>query len=810
MVAFMVSRIFLVISILSIMACGSDTSEEAVSFSPESLARQNTSQMCVEYTPSSQVEQDQLQSQDWYPGTCSRSNYLGVCEQQYEGSSFLVSVVYYQDDTGLLTAEMLGQNCSVLQGNFIEGDLDTSNDVSRTFIIQENSIACTEYIGETQASHYQIELSGGIEGMCSRGLSLGICEKPDTGIGFRSNTIYYPDDAGQITIESLVMGCEHLNGTFIVGPGGITPTPGPILDPVIDPVLDPVIDPVSDPVIDPVLDPVIDPVLDPVIDPVSDVTAPVISEVTAVGRTFDLTPTYTFSSTEAGRIIWVQGSCNSETMLVVAGENVIELSVLTAGEYSNCEFTVTDDSGNRSGSLILSHFTVVTHDSDFDGFADFVELEYETDPLDATSNPMDILTNAVDFTDDNDSDGFSDELEAWYHTDPNHADSKPVDLNGDLVPDDFDANHDTDAPRLLGFDIVESVIDIQTGNEAVTFNLTVVDDISGIERVEVYLVSPSGQFVASVLSGESFTGLTHGISMQSRALGEFSEAGTWTIGRVFVIDGTGNHRTYRLEQLETLGSSTQVVVNNAASDSQAPEISAFNLVESELTIETGMEMLTFDLTVTDDTSGISWAEVILRSPSGQTVVAGLYGGSLGELAHSLSLRSAAFGKFAEAGIWSIYYATVGDLAGNTRSYWPDELNVLTDSTQIIINNASSDTQAAEISAFNIIENEITIETGLEMVTFDLTVTDDISGIDYVHVSLRSPSGLLIGATSYGQSLGGLTHTLSMESHAFGEFSEEGTWSIDSVSIYDMAGNYNSYSLMKLETLGFDTSVTVNN
>lgn len=781
MVAFMVSRFFLILSILAMIACGSDSSEESdVSFSPEPFARQNTPEMCIEYTPSSQLEQDQLQSQNWYSGTCSRSNYLGVCEQQYEGSKFFVAVVYYQDDTGLLTTHMLSQNCLVVQGNFIEGDLANVNDVTRTFIMQDNAIACTEYIGDTQASHLHIELSGGIEGVCSRDQALGVCEQPDTAIGIRSNTIYYPNEAGPSTVESLVIGCEHLNGTFIYGPDRIVPVPDPVSGPVVDP------------------------------NPIPDVTAPVLSEVTTVGRTFDLTPSYTFSSTEAGRIIWMQGSCTSETILVVAGVNVIELSTLTAGEYSHCEFTVEDNSGNQSTSLILSHFTVVTLDSDFDGFADFVEVEYETNPLDATSNPMGILANAVDFSDDNDSDGFSDELEAWYHTDLNHAGSKPEDLNGDLVPDGFDSNHDTDAPKLLGFDIVESVIDIQTGNETVTFNLTVVDDISGIERVEVYLISPSGQFVASVLSGKSFTDLIHGFSMQSRSFGEFSEAGTWTIGRVFVMDRMGNHRTYRLEDLETLGNSSQVVVNNAASDSQAPSISAFNLVESELTIETGKEMLTFDLTVTDDISGMSVVEVTLRSPSGQTISAGLYGSSLGGLVHNLSLRSVEFGEFSEAGIWSIYNVSVGDVAGNTKAYWPEDLNVLTDSTQIVISNASSDTQAAGISAFNIIENEITIETGLEEVTFDLMVTDDISGVGYVHVSLRSPSGLLIGATSYGRSLGGLTHSLSMQSTTFGEFAEEGIWLIDSVFIYDMAGNYNSYSLMRLEALGFDTRITVIN
>jgi len=648
------SRIFLVLSILALAACGGGGSEEGGGFYPQPYVLQNSSQLCAEFTPSSQVDQDNLQAQGWYPGTCSRSNYLGVCEQQDAGSGFFVSVVYYQDSNGLLTTDMVRQSCEMAQGRFIEGSTDTSNDVTRTYIMQSNSLSCLEYIGDTQASHNLIEGSGGIEGVCSREQAVGVCEKPDNGIGFRSKTVYYPGDTGLMTAEDFVDGCENIGGTFIYGSDGVEPTP--------------------------------DPNPEPTPDPTPDVTAPVLSEVTGIGSTVDLSPSYEFNSTESGQITWMQGSCTSETTAVVEGNNLIELSALTSGDYFNCEFTVTDSADNQSGPLILSSFTIITPDSDYDGFADFAEVEYGTDPLDSVSNPMAILGNAVNFSDDNDSDGFSDQLEAWYYTDPNHADSYPVDLDGDDVPDGFDGSIDTDAPQLLGFDIVESSVNVVTGTEIVTFNLTVIDDISGVASVSVYLKGPSGQTVYANASGASLNGLVHNLSLESSEFGVHAEAALWSIEYISIYDLAGNHSFLNVYDLRNLGRQNTINVSNDNGDSTPPQLTAFTVVEDQVDIVMGTETVTFDFTVSDDVSGVASLAIYLKSPNGQTVYANASGASLGGLEHTLSLESSAFGLSAEAGIWSIDYISIYDLSGIHTMYRTSDIEELGGTASVTINN----------------------------------------------------------------------------------------------------------------------------
>ena len=79
----------------------------------------------------------------------------------------------------------------------------------------------------------------------------------------------------------------------------------------------------------------------------NDPIAPVIAEVTAITtRTTDSTPSYTFSSDEAGTITY-GGSCSSSTTIAISGNNTITFNALANGTYDNCTITVTDNSVNK-------------------------------------------------------------------------------------------------------------------------------------------------------------------------------------------------------------------------------------------------------------------------------------------------------------------------------------------------------------------------------------------------------------------------------------------------------------------------------
>lgn len=91
-----------------------------------------------------------------------------------------------------------------------------------------------------------------------------------------------------------------------------------------------------------------------------DETAPVLAEVTPVADpTNDITPSYVFSSDEAGTISY-GGSCESADTSAGSGDNSITFNELAEGIYNDCTIKVTDATGNESSSLTVSSFTVDT------------------------------------------------------------------------------------------------------------------------------------------------------------------------------------------------------------------------------------------------------------------------------------------------------------------------------------------------------------------------------------------------------------------------------------------------------------------
>jgi autotransporter-associated beta strand protein len=91
-----------------------------------------------------------------------------------------------------------------------------------------------------------------------------------------------------------------------------------------------------------------------------DTTVPALAQITAVPTpTNSTTPSYTFSSSEAGTISY-GGDCSSATITATSGNNTITFNTLAAGVHSNCTITVTDPATNVSSALVVTSFTVDT------------------------------------------------------------------------------------------------------------------------------------------------------------------------------------------------------------------------------------------------------------------------------------------------------------------------------------------------------------------------------------------------------------------------------------------------------------------
>ncbi len=84
---------------------------------------------------------------------------------------------------------------------------------------------------------------------------------------------------------------------------------------------------------------------------------PVISEVTPITSGTDTTPSYTFTTDEAGTITY-GGSCSSDTISAAVGSNTIIFNELSVGTYSDCTIIVTDSTLLASNTLTVTSFII--------------------------------------------------------------------------------------------------------------------------------------------------------------------------------------------------------------------------------------------------------------------------------------------------------------------------------------------------------------------------------------------------------------------------------------------------------------------
>ncbi|MFT7111273.1 MAG: hypothetical protein ACI843_002954 [Psychrobacter glaciei] len=559
--------------------------------------------------------------------------------------------------------------------------------IPQIHVLQSNELLCVEYTPSTEQEQNDIQSIGGYSGSCSRSNALGQCDYFSNETNFNVKSIYYQDSAFLLTVDTLRQGCEYIQGSF--------------------------------------------------------------SEIDQGGD---------------------------------SGSSVVP---------SNPELEVPP----------------IDLDADDDGFTDFIELEYGTSISDWNSSPIGLLSNIVNFQDDNDSDGFSDYIEVWYYTDPNDPNFIPLDENGDFIPDDFDVSTDSKAPRLLAFDIASDVLVIENGLETVTFNMTIIDDISGLERVDLVLSNSVNQTVYVSAYGSEIEKNLVALSLESSEFGEYANAGNWEIDYVSLEDRAGNNFQYMASDLNLLGFSNKVILENENSDLVAPTFSSFSIANTEIEILTGNENIKIDATIVDDVSGVKRLDIVFDGPTGQTVSASIYNG-LGGSEETVSFNTSDLGLYAAEGVWQVSYVTIEDVAGNHFSYSSSELSSLGFDFSVYVQNTNSDNLAPTLDDFSFNEAFINIQDGSETVTFNLTVSDNVSGLDYITVELVGPTSQTVYATIYGNDLGDLNHELSLESNAFGEFAAEGQWTIQYVSLTDVADNTMQYNANDLVSLGFDASINL--
>ena len=442
-------------------------------------------------------------------------------------------------------------------------------------------------------------------------------------------------------------------------------------------------------------------------------------------------------------------------------------------------------------------------DADADGWADAVEAAFGTAIDDATDTPagLDGATLGVSFTDDDDGDGIVDYQELWLGSDKDDAGSVP-EL---YLAACFSVASDGIKPRLLGFRPATPSVDLNGGDTTVSFDMTLLDNASGIRRARIGLLSPSGVLVTRSLSYDSYP-LLAGLRLTSEPLGEFAEAGNWTITGLTLFDEAGNRLNLGSDDLAAAGFATEVVVTNSNGDATGPSLDDFVITRPTVYPGTGVETMSFSLTLSDSGAGVSSARVDMVGPSG-VVVSAVNTLATPAAAVTLSLDTPVLSPNLEQGTWNVLSVLVVDAAGNSVEY-VDRLATMGFATSLQSTNPQSDATAPQLDSFAVLTPTALPAGGDAVMRFSVGVSDDLSGVARVRIDLRGPSGQLLYAWGEYSATLPLSDTAQVETPVLSTLLEAGSWTVEAVEVIDGAGNRSRVDAGALTAAGMDSAVIV--
>ena len=242
---------------------------------------------------------------------------------------------------------------------------------------------------------------------------------------------------------------------------------------------------------------------------------------------------------------------------------------------------------------------------------------------------------------------------------------------------------DVTAPNLTALSFAPTTIDTTSGPATVSLNLTATDDIAGLDTYQFGFSGPS--HTHSVGGSGTFAGELAASRSATATFPRFSEAGTWTLDFVFLVDRAGNARSIGTAALAAAGFPTQLTVVSIT-DTTAPNLTALSFAPTTIDTTSSPATVSLNLTATDDISGLDTYQFGFIGPSHTHSVGGS-GTFAGELAASRS-ATATFPQFSEIGVWTLEFVFLVDRVGNARSIGPAALAAAGFPTQLLVTSPS--------------------------------------------------------------------------------------------------------------------------
>lgn len=470
-------------------------------------------------------------------------------------------------------------------------------------------------------------------------------------------------------------------------------------------------------------------------------------------------------------------------------------------------FVARDQSGNESQPAIIS-LTIVDDpclfaanlDQDGDGYIDYLEQMLGSDPNNANDIPSDLT--ALDFNQyaklDNDADGVVDYHELWLGSDAMSVDSKPSLYYSAC----FNTLSDGIRPQLAALAINTPSLDLDQGQNNVRLTVAMLDNASGLRRLRINVRSPSGTYQTASVSFDNAPLLTTQV-VEVGPFPQFAEAGEWTISSMTLFDYAGNRLDLSDQEIGAMVDNRITVINQQA-DAQAPSLAGFSAGSGIVYPGTLQGYFNVQVHASDALSGVRSVRVDFLSPSGYMVSASK---TLDTPSADVvvDLSSDLLSQYAEDGIWTVFGVMLVDDAGNSAQY-ATELAALNYPDTIQVTNPSSDINSPWLQSISAVASQINPGSGDTRMGFVVSLADDLSGVARIEIEVQGPSDQLLLINGVFDPTTSVAQTI--ESAPLNSLTETGIWRVQTITVWDDAGNSRLYLPDELQ--GFNLTVEIVN
>lgn len=365
-----------------------------------------------------------------------------------------------------------------------------------------------------------------------------------------------------------------------------------------------------------------------------------------------------------------------------------------------------------------------------------------------------------------------------------------IDYTEDQYPETFDTfsvdneNYDNVPPTLLDIELSKS--EVNAGDSLEVY--VTAEDQSGINSVNVEF--SNGEMSLYV---NEFTEQTDGRLKGTVNIPAYYKNAEWYVSSLYVYDKNYNEFSKNYEKNNNPFSKFTVINDNP--DVIAPVISEVYFEKENIEVS---DYNTIYVKMTDDFSGVDYADIQLTSPSGnqhkfvyvwEEVNEGVYKGTF------------KLNEYAEPGVWKISEIRAKDHNGNetTTTYnpgqYPEHLG------SFILTNNNFDSEAPVVTNVQFGTDLVTAGNSVEI---RVEATDNLSGISYITVGLENEAGNMKFISGFTNQDGKWISNWETSSYL-----QPGEYKVKYLYVSDNAGNAFEKNYDKENPAGFDT-ITVEN